>query len=225
MEALLRRFDVDSSLISGRLGTAIAAASINDVTTASFDIAMPTVAVSLAQRLNAVLRANDPTITQAEVATRVSALIPTEILRGGKLDLNRALGNGEDDDGDGVVDNETADEDTAQRGGPTLTTAYLASARQQLAQDIYITILLACGDRAPKDSTPTPPVIPPALPPTPADQFVVTNPTEMFSSIAGAGGEDRAGSSPDVPAMPLTCLLYTSPSPRDQRGSRMPSSA
>ena len=26
-------------------------------------------------------------------------------------------------------------------------------------------------------------------------------------------------------AMELTCLLYTSPSPRDQRGSRMPSSA
>ena len=26
-------------------------------------------------------------------------------------------------------------------------------------------------------------------------------------------------------AMILTCLLYTSPSPRDQRGSRMPSSA
>ena len=25
--------------------------------------------------------------------------------------------------------------------------------------------------------------------------------------------------------LPLTCLLYTSPSPRDQRGSRMPSSA
>ena len=27
------------------------------------------------------------------------------------------------------------------------------------------------------------------------------------------------------PAFPTTCLLYTSPSPRDQRGSRMPSSA
>ena len=26
-------------------------------------------------------------------------------------------------------------------------------------------------------------------------------------------------------SMPITCLLYTSPSPRDQRGSRMPSSA
>ena len=25
--------------------------------------------------------------------------------------------------------------------------------------------------------------------------------------------------------LPITCLLYTSPSPRDQRGSRMPSSA
>ena len=25
--------------------------------------------------------------------------------------------------------------------------------------------------------------------------------------------------------LPMTCLLYTSPSPRDQRGSRMPSSA
>ena len=25
--------------------------------------------------------------------------------------------------------------------------------------------------------------------------------------------------------LPVTCLLYTSPSPRDQRGSRMPSSA
>ena len=28
-----------------------------------------------------------------------------------------------------------------------------------------------------------------------------------------------------VTAIPGTCLLYTSPSPRDQRGSRMPSSA
>ena len=33
---------------------------------------------------------------------------------------------------------------------------------------------------------------------------------------------------PDIPAsgaLYATCLLYTSPSPRDQRGSRMPSSA
>ena len=29
----------------------------------------------------------------------------------------------------------------------------------------------------------------------------------------------------NIPAKFATCLLYTSPSPRDQRGSRMPSSA
>jgi len=29
----------------------------------------------------------------------------------------------------------------------------------------------------------------------------------------------------DMEVMVITCLLYTSPSPRDQRGSRMPSSA
>ena len=35
--------------------------------------------------------------------------------------------------------------------------------------------------------------------------------------------DDAAESKIDVP--PQLCLLYTSPSPRDQRGSRMPSSA
>ena len=32
-------------------------------------------------------------------------------------------------------------------------------------------------------------------------------------------------SSPHLPRLAYLCLLYTSPSPRDQRGSRMPSSA
>ena len=63
----------------------------------------------------------------------------------------------------------------------------------------------------------------------------------------GAEGSEDAGSSPLYPALdahetgsiqvgihdvayaiygnPQGCLLYTSPSPRDQRGSRMPSSA
>ena len=35
----------------------------------------------------------------------------------------------------------------------------------------------------------------------------------------------QVGSQPDPPALADSCLLYTSPSPRDQRGSRMPSSA
>ena len=33
------------------------------------------------------------------------------------------------------------------------------------------------------------------------------------------------GSANDIPEWINNCLLYTSPSPRDQRGSRMPSSA
>ena len=36
---------------------------------------------------------------------------------------------------------------------------------------------------------------------------------------------DLAGSPGDALALVADCLLYTSPSPRDQRGSRMPSSA
>ena len=39
------------------------------------------------------------------------------------------------------------------------------------------------------------------------------------SVLTGLGFDTRFAESPD------SCLLYTSPSPRDQRGSRMPSSA
>ena len=37
--------------------------------------------------------------------------------------------------------------------------------------------------------------------------------------------QDVATDDVEPMAHPLSCLLYTSPSPRDQRGSRMPSSA
>ena len=39
------------------------------------------------------------------------------------------------------------------------------------------------------------------------------------------GTRGRGNSGTDLNAIPASCLLYTSPSPRDQRGSRMPSSA
>ena len=38
-------------------------------------------------------------------------------------------------------------------------------------------------------------------------------------------GDDIFGLDPRVDILHRVCLLYTSPSPRDQRGSRMPSSA
>ena len=36
---------------------------------------------------------------------------------------------------------------------------------------------------------------------------------------------DAVGAENATEALAIACLLYTSPSPRDQRGSRMPSSA
>ena len=43
--------------------------------------------------------------------------------------------------------------------------------------------------------------------------------------VIGVTGTPGAGKSTLVDGLIQHCLLYTSPSPRDQRGSRMPSSA
>ena len=49
---------------------------------------------------------------------------------------------------------------------------------------------------------------------------------DVFGDIFGGGGRGgRGGQSRARRGSDLRCLLYTSPSPRDQRGSRMPSSA
>ena len=45
--------------------------------------------------------------------------------------------------------------------------------------------------------------------------------TYLFESVQGGERWGRYS----IIGLPATCLLYTSPSPRDQRGSRMPSSA
>ena len=49
----------------------------------------------------------------------------------------------------------------------------------------------------------------------------------LRNMLAGVAGLDAAllVVAADDGLMPQTCLLYTCPSPRDQRGSRMPSSA
>ena len=53
---------------------------------------------------------------------------------------------------------------------------------------------------------------------------------EANANLAGGSsgsrtGDDASVSTSVVPVANVGCLLYTSPSPRDQRGSRMPSSA
>ena len=47
----------------------------------------------------------------------------------------------------------------------------------------------------------------------------------LRKNISGLPGHLLELAGPDLPFLVDSCLLYTSPSPRDQRGSRMPSSA
>ena len=51
------------------------------------------------------------------------------------------------------------------------------------------------------------------------------NAARAMDEIVADSDEDGGDTDEDVPDQPEDCLLYTSPSPRDQRGSRMPSSA
>ena len=48
---------------------------------------------------------------------------------------------------------------------------------------------------------------------------------EFYTRLHAAGMTDTLGAELILLALIFHCLLYTSPSPRDQRGSRMPSSA
>ena len=59
---------------------------------------------------------------------------------------------------------------------------------------------------------------------TSADTFVAPYIQEMLGDSAILVPEESLADPLALDAL-LTCLLYTSPSPRDQRGSRMPSSA
>ena len=48
---------------------------------------------------------------------------------------------------------------------------------------------------------------------------------DLVKTLTNNADEDGSGSVSIGDTLTYTCLLYTSPSPRDQRGSRMPSSA
>ena len=49
--------------------------------------------------------------------------------------------------------------------------------------------------------------------------------TTINPNLGVASYDDKEVTLADIPGLIEGCLLYTSPSPRDQRGSRMPSSA
>ena len=54
------------------------------------------------------------------------------------------------------------------------------------------------------------------------DEYVSVIPSSDVEAQVRVTCPDKTGLGSDITR---TCLLYTSPSPRDQRGSRMPSSA
>ena len=66
----------------------------------------------------------------------------------------------------------------------------------------------------------------PMIPFQPAPFFASKNRAFWILQLAGWGGYFLLRTVVAVANdQPMDCLLYTSPSPRDQRGSRMPSSA
>ena len=58
-----------------------------------------------------------------------------------------------------------------------------------------------------------------------APAAALAGPYVNVETNAGWAGDDYTGATTDAHVGYEGCLLYTSPSPRDQRGSRMPSSA
>ena len=59
----------------------------------------------------------------------------------------------------------------------------------------------------------------------PADICICAAAVSDWTAAEPQGQKIKKTKDKDVPSLSLNCLLYTSPSPRDQRGSRMPSSA
>jgi hypothetical protein len=155
LEGLLRANDPDSRLMSSRLNPLVTqnvelfpalGAGLSDFfTTHSFEVNMPATGRSLPERINDLI---PNAVVEPTRSILINDLTPREVIFGGKLNINRYLGNGVDDDNDGIVD-EIGEPDfqrTAQEGNPTFSTVL---ARQSLVRDLYLTFLLACGDTPP----------------------------------------------------------------------------
>lgn len=118
LELLLRRRDLDTTLKRGRLDPMAAQSEL--VTTHSYEIpSVPRMrdGVSLARRMRNRVRAALPnTATDEDIDNVLHAIMPFELYRGNRLNINRLFGNGRDDqvvdsmgnvvrDRDGIVDN------------------------------------------------------------------------------------------------------------------------
>lgn len=109
LELLLRRNDFDSDLLTSRLRDAldehpeissfITSTSVNDDTPLAIDDT--TLGMSTMRSLIAFIE----TISGSQPTNaHIAALIPTELRLGRKIDINRTLGNGVDDNSNGTID-------------------------------------------------------------------------------------------------------------------------
>ena len=101
LEAVFRQFDPDSQLLPKRLlQLGLSARSTkHSITTHSFEV--PTTFQSLTRKLYEILR---NTVPPEKIADQLRTMLPPEVFRGLPMNVNRAFGDGLDNNGNGVVD-------------------------------------------------------------------------------------------------------------------------
>ena len=123
LEAVLRRYDIDAAQLPRRLRDLLNLTDLENtrlVTTHSFDPPVPGTAVisdladhqlsmggntnirSVPELIGARLRQNG--VSQAQVPAMLRHLVPSEVLMGQRMDINRPLGDGRDTSGNSLVD-------------------------------------------------------------------------------------------------------------------------
>ncbi|MGE3407765.1 MAG: hypothetical protein AB7I37_13185 [Pirellulales bacterium] len=178
LEAILRRRDRDARTLADRMirlapRTFGSDRGTQSITTESWNVAMPT--VTLPEELRRVLVSNgipvptnlhindlyalkllneNGTLTAAMLNANLAIMLPVDLAAGLRLDINRPLGNGADDNGNGVVD----DPAEALAGEPIWNGSVIGPvfmnhsndnipanrylARQQLARQLYCLMML-----------------------------------------------------------------------------------
>lgn len=199
LERILRPYDIDTAQLPERLlqlfqyGTFDATDRRCEMTTESWDVPCPatprrldnhtytttgsprygkrTLVELLASRLH---DENGGTWTAEETAAALQQLVPSEVLAGLRMDVNRPFGNGVDDDSNGVVDepDETGSEQVSLVNGAGLPADYdfdtdndgrigagetgdpYAYNRQLYARHLYVLAMLLMEDVTPPDYWP-----------------------------------------------------------------------
>jgi hypothetical protein len=146
LEAVLRSSDIDSRLLPNRLRELGAAefSGLNDsthaITTSSFEV--PTRMKNLPEQLSQILARYNPALTAAEMRDQIQVMLPSEIIRGLPMNLNRPFGDGVDNNGDSVVDESGETNQITHPNGQTYTFNQ-PFARYHLARHLYVLALLA----------------------------------------------------------------------------------